>query len=97
MIVPIPRTLEPETRGPGFPCTAFRWSFQAERWSLAIVHQHQSGGAWYDSHTAVWSVSLAPWRWSVDHFWYDGPHCGAHLGFVAIQWHNPGCRKCCCA
>ncbi len=95
----IPFREEPETRGPDYPCSAFRWTFQTGRWFVGLIHQHQyrSDGTWHNSHTAVWSIAWNGWArfgFDVAHVRYDGPHCLARFGPFAIQWNNPGCRKC---
>ena len=28
------------------------------------------------------------------HVWYDGTHCGIHLGFVNLSWAGVRCKKC---
>ncbi len=97
MTFTVPFTTEPETR-PVYPCTAFRWTFQVQGDLIGFVHQHHLGGRWLDSHTrvnAVWFDPGQPWWPSIDHAWYDGPHCTFRIGPFVFQWHNPGCRKCC--
>jgi hypothetical protein len=85
---------EPETRL-GFPCTAFRWSFQLDSDFIGIVHQHQINGDWNDSHTRVWAVYLMKdFLWGEEHFWYDGPHCLFSVGPIRFQWYNPSCKSC---
>jgi len=79
----------------GWPCRAFRWTFQAGRDRLGFIHQHHLGGEWRDSHTLVYSIFLMEeWSWGMDHFWWDGPHCILGLGRIRIQWFRDGCRKC---
>jgi hypothetical protein len=92
----VPFREEPETRL-GYPCRAFRWTFQVTRDFVGFLHQHELGGAWYDSHTrvnGVWFYSDRPWQVRFSHLWYDGPHCALRLGPLTIQWNNPGCRRC---
>ena len=92
MIIPFKE--EPETRL-GFPCTAFRWSFQLDSDFIGIVHQHQINGDWNDSHTRVWAVYLMKdFLWGEEHFWYDGPHCLFSVGPIRFQWYNPSCKSC---
>jgi hypothetical protein len=92
----IPFREDPETR-PGYPCRAFRWTFQANRDFVGFIHQYESEGEWHDSHTTVngvWWVGR-PWRLpGFVHAWYDGPHCCWHVGPISVQWNNPGCRWC---
>ena len=58
MTVGIPWTWEPETR-PGFPCVAFRWTFQIDADFVGFVHQHHIDGRWRDSHTNVTGAALS--------------------------------------
>jgi hypothetical protein len=92
MIIPFKES--PETRK-GFPCTAFRWTFQIQKDFIGFIHQAQSSGKWHDSHTLVnglWYHGI--WDWGFHHFWYDGPHCNFGIGPLRIQWHNDNCEKC---
>ena len=92
----------PETRT-GFPCTAFRWTFQvsasAGLW-VSLVHQHHLSGSWRDSHTRRVDLGLVP-RFVMpqqEHGYYDGPHCSYAAGPFALQTGgNPftgDCDKC---
>jgi hypothetical protein len=92
MIIPFKE--EPETRQ-GFPCTAFRWTFQVQKDFIGFIHQAQSDGEWHDSHTLVNGLWYhGKWDWGFHHFWYDGPHCQFCLGPFRFQWHNESCKEC---
>lgn len=92
MIIPFKEI--PETRK-GYPCTAFRWTFQVQKDFIGFIHQAQSDGEWDDSHTLVNGLWYhGKWDWGFHHFWYDGPHCGFSLGPLRIQWYNEGCKEC---
>ena len=92
MLIPFKET--PETRE-GFPCRAFRWSFQIEKDFIGFVHQYNIGDEWSDSHTLVYGVWYhGKWDWGFDHFYYDGPHCGLKVGPIRFQWHNENCKSC---
>jgi hypothetical protein len=92
MIIPFKEI--PETRK-GYPCTAFRWTFQVEKEFIGFIHQAQSDGEWHDSHTRVFGFQkMGTWRWGIDHFWYDGPHCVFSFGPLQFQWWNDKCKKC---
>ncbi len=92
MIIPFKET--PETRK-GFPCTAFRWTFQVQKDFIGFIHQAQSDGEWDDSHTLVNGLWYhGEWDWGFHHFWYDGPHCGFSFGPLRIQWYNESCKQC---
>lgn len=92
MIIPFKE--EPETRK-GWPCTAFRWTFQIEKDFIGFIHQHHLSGEWYDSHTRVFQLWYhGKWRLGQDHFWYDGPHCQFAFGPFRIQWYNDHCKEC---
>lgn len=96
MTIPVPFTTEPETRS-GFPCSAFRWTFQVEPDFIGVVHQHCSDGRWLDSHTAIYCAWWRGSNWTLfgfRHLYFDGPHCTLQAGPVVFQWHNPTCRKC---
>jgi len=41
----IPFSWKPEVR-PGYPCVAFRWTFQINSDFVGFVHQHYVGGVW---------------------------------------------------
>ncbi len=86
---------EPETRE-GYPCKAFRWSFQIEPTSIGFIHQHQhQNGEWDDSHTAVYIAYLdRPFKLGSDHIYYDGPHCIYQLGFLRLMRGNWKCKEC---
>lgn len=85
---------EPEIR-PGFPCTAFRWTFQIKKDFIGFVYQSQSNKRWHDSHTRVFGIFYhGIWDWGVDHYWYDGPHCLCSVGPFRIQWYNETCKEC---
>ena len=84
----------PETRE-GFPCTAFRWTFQIEKNFIGFVHQAKIKENWHDSHIRVFSISIMKnWLWGEHHFWYDGPHCLFSIGPIQFQWWNDECKKC---
>lgn len=92
MIIPFKEI--PETRR-GYPCTAFRWTFQIQKDFIGFIHQAQLEDEWHDSHTLVNGLWYhGKWDWGFDHFWYDGPHCGFSFGPLRIQWHNEGCKEC---
>lgn len=93
MLIPFKQI--PETRE-GFPCLAFRWTFQLTKDFVGFVHQAQNAnGEWHDSHTVVYGLSYhGKWMWGADHIYYDGPHCFFAAGPFRIQWHNDGCKKC---
>ena len=91
----------PETRpGDYWPCKAFRWAIEVDRFWLGLVHQCQvkADGKWRSSHTSVYHVCLAwrPKRWGFEHVYYDGPHCMFGLGIIHFQWVPLGgwCKKC---
>lgn len=89
---------DPETRGDSYPCKAFRWTLQINKWSFGFVHQHQyKDDTWNDSHTTVAEIYLSCWKLGSDHFWYDGEHCSLHLGWIHFRWGNlfvRSCKKC---
>jgi hypothetical protein len=92
MIIPFKEI--PETRK-GFPCTAFRWTFQVQKDFIGFIHQAQSDGEWDDSHILVNGLWYhGKWDWGFHHFWYDGPHCGFSLGPLRFQWYNESCKQC---
>lgn len=93
MLIPFKQI--PETRK-GFPCLAFRWTFQLTRYFVGFVHQAQmEDGEWRDSHTLVYGLLYnKKWRWGFNHFYYDGPHCFFSIGPFELQWSNEGCKKC---
>ena len=92
MIIPFKEI--PEIRK-GFPCRAFRWTFQIEKDFIGFIHQAQLEGEWHDSHTLVNGLWYhGKWDWGFTHFWYDGPHCGFSLGPLRIQWYNENCKEC---
>lgn len=94
MTISVPFTTEPERRA-GFPCTAFRWSFQLDRGFIGFVHQHHIDGKWRDSHVSIWGVAWnGEWAWGEVHFYYDGPHCMFRAGPLTVQWVNLDCPKC---
>lgn len=92
---------EPETRK-GFPCQAFRWTFQVNLWTLwtiGFVHQSKSNGKWHDSHTRVFEMGISShFKLGMDHFYYDGCHCQFSLGWLWIMWgggfFTGMCKKC---
>ena len=85
----------PETRK-GFPCIAFRWTFQISKSFIGFMHQAQSeDGEWLDSHVMINGVWYhGTWMWGIDHTWYDGPHCTLMIGPLRIQWYNETCKEC---
>ncbi len=94
IVIPFPEELE--TR-PGFPCRAFRWTFQIHEYGrvFGFYHQYHLGGEWNSSHTTLYSIAFhLKWNWSEDHFWYDGPHCMRSFGFFTICWYRNCCKKC---
>ena len=94
MTFPVPFTTVPETR-PGFPCRAFRWSFQFGLDGIGLIHQHHLSGVWNDSHTRVWGLFWhGAWMCGPLHIWYDGPHCIWALGPFRVQTFNESCRRC---
>ncbi len=86
---------EPETRGEGFSCSAFRWVLEVGNWFVGLTNQYQINGEWQSSHTTIYHVGLRwPFRFGSEHFYYDGPHCTVNLGFAWIGWGGRNCRKC---
>jgi len=96
---------EPETRGPSYPCTAFRWVIEATlgRRHVAVVlinqHRWRSTGEWQSSHAACMGINITDHLdFGIKHMYYDGPHCSLSLGPVHIIWSgNPltgHCDKC---
>jgi len=91
----------PETRGEKYPCSAFRWVFETGMWHIGFVWQYKnkSNGEWESSHTTVYEVWLDnKFRFGREHYYYDGPHCMLHLGWITFCWcGNPftkWCEKC---
>lgn len=87
----------PETRGEHFPCSAFRWAFEAGRWHIGFVHQHKwkESGKWQSSHTSVYEMYISKHFAVGDtHLYYDGPHCMFSLGWIHFIWGNSNCKKC---
>jgi hypothetical protein len=69
--------------------------FQTSLDFFGFVHQYQFSNKWHDDHSAVNGILLGgPWRWGLDHVYYDGTHCLYHVGPVALQWYNPSCPEC---
>lgn len=90
----IPFSWKPEMR-PGFPCVAFRWTFQINSDFVGFVHQHYIGGVWRNSHSMInglWYHGVSDW--GVSHTWHDGPHCQLSIGPLRLQWWNDQCKKC---
>lgn len=81
---------QPETRDPAlFPCDAFRWALQLDRWMVAVVRQYRFRGqtAWHGSHARLWGVSVTRhWGWGAQHIYYDGAHCSWSVGPVHFLW-----------
>lgn len=81
---------------------SWRWVLNIEAWSIAIERQLRNA---YDSASRrrpidTWlAISLRrPFRWGIDHGYYDGPHCALHLGWLTIYWEGGlitrRCAKC---
>lgn len=85
----------PETRGPNFPCRAFRYQLKldADGFGWFPQSQRHAETTWRDD-LPEWHIRLGAWSWKSDHGWYDGPHCFRALGFIHLYWRNYSCKKC---
>ena len=93
---------KPETRGEGFPCSAFcdviKLSLDRGGLEFGLFHQyqHKSDGSWNVSHTDSMAIVInRHWSWGDSHVWHDGPHCVFSVGPLHIHYTRLGWRcKC---
>lgn len=94
IVIPFPE--KAETRK-GYPCRAFRWTFQILDYGQVIgfFHQYHLNGKWEESHTLLYSIKFhLSWSLEEIHVWWDGPHCMKSFGFFSISWYDGSCKKC---
>lgn len=79
---------------------ASRWVIEIIDWSFGIALSYQfnsreESNKWISDHSNQYVISIGlPLKIGFDHFYYDGPHCSLHLGFLHFRWFSDFCKKC---
>lgn len=79
---------------PTAPLRGWRWTFQAERWTLGFIEQIKWPDLEWDDNRRFYVTLWSRWLWGFSHVYYDGNHCALHLGFLHIYWEPLKCERC---
>lgn len=87
--LPITRTRVEQSKVPGMGRRATRWTFDVRKWDL-LFHEEvrfldRPDNAWRPAYKYL-TFAVSEWKTGVSAVYYDGEHCGLHLGFFHVYW-----------